>query len=146
MSVLIQCSKHIRTAYSLSRQRFSNTLISNANSHVSRRTLQQEPSNGNTNPFHSSNILPNRSFFSSAIYNSAANKIDDCINKLDSDLRRYGRITKREIEGVLKEITRSRTATPTQSLMILRCCGNLVPDELPENRTALAQKNLENYK
>lgn len=31
-------------------------------------------------------------------------------------------------------------ATPTQSLMVLRCCGNLVPDELPENRTKLAQK------
>lgn len=24
--------------------------------------------------------------------------------------------------------------------MVLRCCGNLVPDELPENRTLLVQK------
>jgi len=31
-------------------------------------------------------------------------------------------------------------ATPSQSLMVLRCCGNLVPDELPENRTILVQK------
>jgi len=32
------------------------------------------------------------------------------------------------------------TATPSQSLMVLRCCGSLVPDELPENRTILVQK------
>lgn len=32
------------------------------------------------------------------------------------------------------------TATPSQSLMILRCCGNLVPNELPENRTILAKE------
>jgi len=31
-------------------------------------------------------------------------------------------------------------ATPSQSLMVLRCCGNLVPDELPENRTILVQQ------
>jgi len=34
----------------------------------------------------------------------------------------------------------AETATPSQSLMVLRCCGNLVPDELPENRTILAKK------
>lgn len=32
------------------------------------------------------------------------------------------------------------TATPSQSLMILRCCGSLVPDELPEKRTILVKK------
>jgi len=32
------------------------------------------------------------------------------------------------------------TATPSQSLMVLRCCGNLVPEELPENRTILVQQ------
>lgn len=34
----------------------------------------------------------------------------------------------------------TETATPSQSLMILRCCGNLVPNELPENRTILAKE------
>lgn len=34
----------------------------------------------------------------------------------------------------------AETATPSQSLMVLRCCGNLVPDELPENRTKLVQQ------
>lgn len=92
-----------------------------------------------------------------------SNKIDEHIKKLDFDLRRVGRISKKEIEQVLNEINVSsefyleflttrlvfhiiffiffvETATPSQSLMVLRCCGNLVPDELPENRTILVQK------
>lgn len=32
------------------------------------------------------------------------------------------------------------SATPSQSLLIIRCCGSLLPDELPENRTKLVQK------
>ena len=29
------------------------------------------------------------------------------------------------------------TATPTQSLLLIRCCGNSIPEELPEARTDL---------
>jgi hypothetical protein len=38
-------------------------------------------------------------------------------------------------------------ATSNQSLMIIRCCGELVPSETPENRTKLVQevwKTMEN--
>ena len=38
-------------------------------------------------------------------------------------------------------------ATSSQSLMIIRCCGDLVPEETPENRTKLVQeiwKTMEN--
>jgi hypothetical protein len=46
-----------------------------------------------------------RSFFSSAIHqNTSTNKIDDYIKKIDFDLRRMGRISKREIEEILNEI------------------------------------------
>jgi hypothetical protein len=31
-------------------------------------------------------------------------------------------------------------ATSTQSLMIIRCCGNLVPEEIPEVRTKLVNE------
>lgn len=102
-----------------------------------------------------------RSFFSTAFQRSSSNnKIDEFIQKLDFDVRRVGRVSKREIEQILNEINISselsqilfkmvqinnhnfvaETATPSQSLMILRCCGNLVPDELPENRTKLVQQ------
>lgn len=102
-----------------------------------------------------------RSFFSSAVQYSSSNKVDNFIKKLDFDLRRLGRISKKEIEEILNEINISsewflefvinllinnyvffvtETATPSQSLMLLRCCGSLVPDELPENRTLLVQQ------
>lgn len=46
-----------------------------------------------------------RSFFSSTIHqSSSAIKIDEYIKKLDFDLRRMGRITKKEIEEILNEI------------------------------------------
>ncbi|VVC25742.1 Pentatricopeptide repeat,Tetratricopeptide-like helical domain [Cinara cedri] len=144
MSVLIHCSKHIRSAYSLSRHRVSNnTLNTNfqINSHISRST-STVINNGINTLYPNTNILPNRSFFTSTIYNkeTSLNTIDSHIKQLDSDLRRAGRISKREIEEILKEIKTSKTATPSQSLMVLRCCGSLVPDELPENRTILAKE------
>lgn len=46
-----------------------------------------------------------RSFFSSTIHqSSSANKIDEYIKKLDFNLRRMGRISKKEIEEILNEI------------------------------------------
>lgn len=60
-----------------------------------------------------------------------------------------GRISRRDLEEVLDEIRQHRTATSSQSLLVIRCCGNLVPEELPEVRTALVQdiwKTLNNLK
>lgn len=50
-----------------------------------------------------------RSFFTSTIYNkeSSFSTIDNSIKKLDLDLRRMGRISKYEIEEVIKEINTS---------------------------------------
>lgn len=31
-------------------------------------------------------------------------------------------------------------ATTSQSLMVIRCCGNLVPEETPERRTQLVDE------
>lgn len=55
-------------------------------------------------------------------------------------MRRMGRISRRDIEDVLEEIRTTRSATSSQSLMVIRCCGNLVPEEMPEVRTALVQE------
>lgn len=59
---------------------------------------------------------------------------------LDQDVRRSGRISRRDIEDVLEEIRQTRSATSSQSLLVIRCCGNLVPEELPEIRTKLVQE------
>ncbi|TMW54433.1 hypothetical protein DOY81_000425 [Sarcophaga bullata] len=62
------------------------------------------------------------------------------LKRLDKDVRRIGRISRRDIEDVLEEIRVTRSATSSQSLLVIRCCGNLVPEEMPEVRTALVQE------
>lgn len=66
--------------------------------------------------------------------------LDPLLQKLDSEVRRYGRITKRDIDEVLDEIQSKNDITSSQSLLVIRCCGELVPEELPEQRTLLVQK------
>ncbi|XP_017783732.1 PREDICTED: leucine-rich PPR motif-containing protein, mitochondrial [Nicrophorus vespilloides] len=66
--------------------------------------------------------------------------LDSCLRRLDQDVRRSGRISRRDIEDVLEEIRNARSATSSQSLLVIRCCGNLVPEELPETRTKLVQE------
>uniref|UniRef100_A0A182VTL9 Pentacotripeptide-repeat region of PRORP domain-containing protein n=1 Tax=Anopheles minimus TaxID=112268 RepID=A0A182VTL9_9DIPT len=68
------------------------------------------------------------------------NGLDRSLKRLDEDVRRSGRISRRDLEEVLEEIRINRSATSAQSLLVIRCCGNLVPEELPEVRTALVQE------
>ncbi|XP_071440491.1 leucine-rich PPR motif-containing protein, mitochondrial [Hetaerina americana] len=68
------------------------------------------------------------------------NTLERSLRRLDMDVRRSGRITRKELEEVLEEMKHSRSATSSQSLMLIRCCGNLVPEEKPEVRTKLVQK------
>ncbi|XP_050542701.1 leucine-rich PPR motif-containing protein, mitochondrial-like isoform X8 [Daktulosphaira vitifoliae] len=140
MSILMQCSKQIRTAFVLSRHRISNTLITSSNNSNGSQKPQNEKFTGITTHYNN-NLLPSRSFFSSTIHHSTSVKnVDKQIKKLDEDVRKFGRISKRELESILKEIEENKSATSSQSLLIIRCCGTLLPDELPENRTKLVQK------
>ncbi|XP_037041583.1 leucine-rich PPR motif-containing protein, mitochondrial-like [Bradysia coprophila] len=61
------------------------------------------------------------------------------IKKLEQEIRRTGRITRRGIEEGLQEIHHNGTVSSAQSLLLIRCCGYLVPDELPKNRMAFVQ-------
>ncbi|XP_049788788.1 leucine-rich PPR motif-containing protein, mitochondrial [Schistocerca nitens] len=73
--------------------------------------------------------------------------LDRSLRRLDQDVRRTGRITRKELEDVLGDLRHARCATSTQSLLIIRCCGNLVPEESPEVRTKIVNevwKTLEN--
>lgn len=66
--------------------------------------------------------------------------MESSLRRIDNDVRRSGRISRRDIEDVLEEIRNARSATSSQSLLVIRCCGNLVPEELPEIRTKLVQE------
>ncbi|KAJ8982699.1 hypothetical protein NQ317_004506 [Molorchus minor] len=66
--------------------------------------------------------------------------LENSLKRIDQDVRKSGRISRRDIEDVLEEIRNTRSATSSQSLLVIRCCGNLVPEELPEIRTKLVQE------
>lgn len=66
--------------------------------------------------------------------------LETSLRRIDQDVKRSGRISRRDIEEVLEEIRNNKSATSSQSLLVIRCCGNLVPEELPEMRTALVKE------
>ncbi|CAH1646499.1 unnamed protein product [Spodoptera littoralis] len=66
--------------------------------------------------------------------------LEPLLQKLDAEVRRFGRITKKDIDEVFDEIKSKNDITSSQSLLVIRCCGELVPEELPEQRTLLVQK------
>ncbi|XP_068632296.1 leucine-rich PPR motif-containing protein, mitochondrial [Battus philenor] len=66
--------------------------------------------------------------------------LEPLLQRLDSEVRRFGRITKKDIDEMFNEIRSNRDITSSQSLLVIRCCGDLVPEELPVERTLLVQK------
>lgn len=66
--------------------------------------------------------------------------LENSLKRIDQDVRKSGRISRRDIEDVLEEIRNVGSASSSQSLLVIRCCGNLVPEELPEIRTKLVQE------
>ncbi|KAG8226771.1 hypothetical protein J437_LFUL006294 [Ladona fulva] len=66
--------------------------------------------------------------------------LERSLRRLDMDARRAGRISMKELEDVLEELKHTKSATSSQSLLVIRCCGNLVPEEQPEIRTKLVSE------
>ncbi|KAG5675530.1 hypothetical protein PVAND_005426 [Polypedilum vanderplanki] len=66
--------------------------------------------------------------------------LDSHLKRLDQDVRKSGRISRRDLEEILEEIRSNKTPTSSQSLLVIRCCGQLVPEEKPEIRTQIVQE------
>lgn len=49
--------------------------------------------------------------------------LEPLLQKLDSEVRRFGRITKRDIDEVFDELRAKNDITSSQSLLVIRCCG-----------------------
>lgn len=67
----------------------------------------------------------NFSGFASASAKTDQN-LERSLKRLDQDVRRAGRITRRDIEEILEEIRHQRSATSSQSLLVIRCCGKFL--------------------
>lgn len=105
-----------------------------------RNTVFTRPTEYDNTLLRNSKLLVNSNFSYASQSLTQNRNIDKSIQKLDQDVRRSGRITKRELEEVFSEIRSSKHATSSQSLLIIRCCGNLVPEERPEVRTKLVNE------
>ncbi|XP_068242472.1 LOW QUALITY PROTEIN: leucine-rich PPR motif-containing protein, mitochondrial-like [Palaemon carinicauda] len=70
----------------------------------------------------------------------AGQKLDRVLYRIDSEIRRTGRISRKEVEDVIGELKYRKYASGTQSLLLLRCLGSLLTEELPEVRNKLVQE------
>ncbi|GCB74329.1 hypothetical protein scyTo_0003418 [Scyliorhinus torazame] len=77
---------------------------------------------------------------SSAVRAKQSMQFDWALNKLDSSVRRTGRITKTLLSKIFHDICRTGFPSGNQALLLLRSCGSLLPEmQLPE-RTNLAHR------
>lgn len=63
--------------------------------------------------------------------------LDKTLYRLDSEVRRTGRIFRRDLDEIFNQIKKIGNATSIQGLILLRCCGSLLPEELQPARTEL---------
>uniref|UniRef100_A0A8C4SYQ8 Leucine rich pentatricopeptide repeat containing n=1 Tax=Erpetoichthys calabaricus TaxID=27687 RepID=A0A8C4SYQ8_ERPCA len=77
---------------------------------------------------------------STAVRSRQAQQFDWALNKLDSSVRRTGRITKTLLLKIFHDICRTGYPSGNQALLLLRSCGSLLPEIPPAERTELAHR------
>ncbi|XP_078413322.1 leucine-rich PPR motif-containing protein, mitochondrial [Cetorhinus maximus] len=85
-------------------------------------------------------MTPAKNEGSTAVRAKQSMQFDWALNKLDSSVRRTGRITKTLLFKIFHDICRTGFPSGNQALLLLRSCGSLLPEmQLPE-RTDLAHR------
>ncbi|XP_041107358.1 leucine-rich PPR motif-containing protein, mitochondrial [Polyodon spathula] len=77
---------------------------------------------------------------SSAVRSRQAEQFDWALNKLDSSVRRTGRITKTQLLKIFHDMCRTGYPSGNQALLLLRSCGALLPEIHLSERTELAHR------
>ncbi|RXM34455.1 Leucine-rich PPR motif-containing protein, mitochondrial [Acipenser ruthenus] len=77
---------------------------------------------------------------SSAVRSRQAEQFDWALNKLDSSVRRTGRITKTQLLKIFHDMCRTGYPSGNQALLLLRSCGSLLPEIHLSERTELAHR------
>ncbi|XP_061645986.1 leucine-rich PPR motif-containing protein, mitochondrial [Phyllopteryx taeniolatus] len=75
-----------------------------------------------------------------AVRSKQAQQFDWALAKLDSSVRRTGRITKTLLLRIFHDICRTGYPSGNQALLLLRSCGSLLPEMGLEERTELAHR------
>uniref|UniRef100_A0AAX7VGS9 PROP1-like PPR domain-containing protein n=1 Tax=Astatotilapia calliptera TaxID=8154 RepID=A0AAX7VGS9_ASTCA len=79
-----------------------------------------------------------------AVRSKQAQQFDWALTRLDSSVRRTGRITKTLLQRIFHDICRAGSGN--QALLLLRSCGSLLPEVPLEERTELAHRVWEKLK
>ncbi|XP_047458532.1 leucine-rich PPR motif-containing protein, mitochondrial [Mugil cephalus] len=77
---------------------------------------------------------------STAVQSKQAQQFDWALKKLDSSVRRTGRITKTMLLRIFHDISRAGYPSANQALLLLRSCGSLLPEVPLMERTELAHR------
>ncbi|XP_034754364.1 leucine-rich PPR motif-containing protein, mitochondrial [Etheostoma cragini] len=75
-----------------------------------------------------------------AVRSKQAQQFDWALAKLDSSVRRTGRITKTLLLRIFHDICRTGYPSGNQALLLLRSCGSLLPEVPLEERSELAHR------
>lgn len=75
-----------------------------------------------------------------AVRSKQAQQFDWALTKLDSSVRRTGRITKTLLLRIFHDICRTGYPSGNQALLLLRSCGSLLPEVPLEERNELAHR------
>ncbi|XP_077093418.1 leucine-rich PPR motif-containing protein, mitochondrial [Siphateles boraxobius] len=75
-----------------------------------------------------------------AVRSKQAQQFDWALAKLDSSVRRTGRVTKTLLLRIFHDICRTGYPSGNQALLLLRSCGSLLPEVPLTERTELAQR------
>nr|XP_055025891.1 leucine-rich PPR motif-containing protein, mitochondrial [Misgurnus anguillicaudatus] len=75
-----------------------------------------------------------------AVRSKQAQQFDWALAKLDSSVRRTGRVTKTLLLRIFHDVCRTGYPSGNQALLLLRSCGSLLPEVPLDERTELAQR------
>ncbi|XP_053731965.1 leucine-rich PPR motif-containing protein, mitochondrial [Synchiropus splendidus] len=75
-----------------------------------------------------------------AVRSKQAKQFDWALSKLDSSVRRTGRVTKTLLLQIFHDICRTGYPSGNQALLLLRSCGSLLPEVPLSERTELAHR------
>lgn len=63
--------------------------------------------------------------------------VDTQLQLLDNDVRRRGRVNVKDVTKVFNSVKAQKSATSNQALLLIRCCGTLMAEASPRQRTQL---------
>ena len=66
--------------------------------------------------------------------------METLFSKLEQDSRRQGRVLARNLTRTINIIERTQHCPPSQTLLLIKCCGEVLVDVDRERRTQLVEK------